>query len=72
MSLPDSSQSLTERNSSLPALATQEEIVTPIEAEIQARVETDFEKPLPGKKAIISVNGEDVAELPAPTHDRAA
>ncbi len=49
-----------------------EEIVTPIEAEIQRRVEQEFRHGAVHKKAIVSVNGEDVGEDPIATHDRAA
>ncbi len=49
----------------------QEEIVMPIEAEIEEEVEREFEKPPAHKKAIISVNGEDIDEVPV-THDRVA
>jgi hypothetical protein len=51
--------------------AAAEEIVTPIEAEIQDRVEREFEKPSQ-KKAIVSVNGEDVGESSIANHGRAA
>ena len=63
----------TERDPEAPQPATNsEEIVTPVEADIQARVERDFNNPPLHKKAIVSVNGEDVDEVPASAHDRAA
>ena len=50
----------------------QEDIVTPIEAELQNEVERQFEHPTAHKKAIVSVNGEDVGEIRITVHDRAA
>jgi len=50
----------------------QEEIVTPIDAEIEEEVEREFEKPSTHTKPIVSVNGEDVADVPIAPHDRAA
>lgn len=53
-----------------------EEIVTPIEAGAQAQAEIEFqtERKIPPacKKAIVSVNGEDVDEVPIERHDHAA
>jgi hypothetical protein len=53
-----------------------EEIVTPIEAGAQAQAEREFETerkiPVTCNKAIVSVNGKDVDEVPMPRHDRAA
>ncbi|WP_041855929.1 hypothetical protein [Candidatus Korobacter versatilis] len=50
-----------------------EEIVTPIEAEIEEEAEREFDKPPVHQKAIVSVNGEDVGdEVPITSHDRAA
>jgi GTP cyclohydrolase III len=50
-----------------------EEIETPIEAGIQAQAEREFEKiPASCRKAIVSVNGEDVDEVPLVKHHRAA
>ncbi len=50
----------------------EEEIVTPIEAEIEEEAEREFENPPAHKVAIVSVNGEDVGEVPIAAHDRAA
>ena len=52
--------------------SAQEEIVTPIEAELEEEVEREFEKPRVHKNAIVSVNGEDVDKVSIPAHDRAA
>ena len=58
----------------LPASA--EEIVTPIEAGAQEQAEREFQTqrkiPLTCKKAIVSVNGEDVNEVPIGRQDHAA
>ena len=53
-----------------------EDIVTSIEADAQARAEHEFETerkiPPSCKTAIVSVNGEDVDEVPLADHERAA
>lgn len=53
-----------------------EEIETPIEAEAQAQATHEFETqrkiPCECKKAIVSVNGKDVDEVPLATHERSA
>ena len=64
-------QSAPTRQDSPPGDAS-EEIVTPIEAEIQNHVEREFERTPLKKKAIVSVNGHDVADVPVSNHDRAA
>jgi hypothetical protein len=57
-------------------VADAEEIETPIEAGVQAQAQHEFETerkiPKSCKKAIVSVNGRDVDEVPMPAHDRAA
>lgn len=59
-----------------PASESSEEIVTPIEARAQAQAEREFETereiPASCKKAIVSVNGQDVDEVPLANHKRAA
>lgn len=56
--------------------ASAEEIVTPIEAGAQAQAEREFQterKISPAcKKAIVSVDGKDVDEVPIERHDHAA
>lgn len=53
-----------------------DEIVTPVEAEVQEQAEREFETerkiPRSCKKAIVSVNGEDVEQVPLPDHERVA
>lgn len=86
MPLKDSAQSeKTEQDRSLPASADAEDIETPIESGVQEQAEHEFETqrktPPSVKKAIVSVNGEDVDEVPLENppahpwpdnHDRAA
>lgn len=56
--------------------ASVEEIVTPIEAGVQAQAEHEFETerkiPATCKTAIVSVNGEDIDEVALVNHERAA
>lgn len=81
MPLQDSKQS--ERSvrsdrepSDVPQSLPAEDLVTPIEAEIQEDVEREFENerefPEPVKTGIVSVNGEDVDEVHLKRHERAA
>lgn len=53
-----------------------EEIETPVEADVQAQAKHEFETqreiPKSCTKAIVSVNGKDVDEVPLATHERAA
>lgn len=64
------------KTNSEPDVEDSEEIVTPIEAGAQEQAEREFETqrkiPPSCKKAIVSVNGKDVDEVPLPRHDRAA
>jgi hypothetical protein len=57
-------------------IASAEEIETPIEASVQAQAKHEFETqrkiPESCKKAIVSVNGKDVDEVPLASHERAA
>jgi hypothetical protein len=72
----DSDRSERTEGENTPEVSTQDEIVTPIEAEIQAKAKHEFETerkiPVSCKTAIVSVNGEDVAEVPLAIHERAA
>ncbi len=56
--------------------AESEEIETPIESGAQAQAEHEFEtqRKIPDTchRAIVSVNGKDVDEVPLPAHERAA
>lgn len=72
----DDQEPLPAETSGAAQIANGEEIETPVEADVQARAKHEFETqreiPKSCTKAIVSVNGKDVDEVPLTSHERAA
>ncbi|HEY3927514.1 MAG TPA: hypothetical protein VGL89_03985 [Candidatus Koribacter sp.] len=77
MPVKDSTQSETRDGEPMPESSVNvEEIETPIETTVTEQAEHEFETerkiPKSCKKAIVSVDGKDVEQVPLPDHERAA